>query len=850
MKQTGLTSIEAAVLIKKHGTNELRQTVHTSKLRMLLGQFISPLVMILLVATLLSFFLGDVVESILILSIVVANALLGFAQENKAEHAIAALKQMTITLTRVMRDGNIVELDSREIIPGDVIFIEEGNKIPADARVTEALHFEVNESSLTGESMPVEKFAHNKDHNTIHMGTIAARGRATAIVTATGMHTSFGKIAQHLSTIKKEETPLEKRLATVAKQIGMLAVFASAVIFGIGLYHKDPILELILTGISLGVAAVPEGLPAVITITLALGMQRMAVKRAILRKLSAIEAIGGITVIATDKTGTLTKNQMRVTSFWLTGSAFTLKDQIKPSHRPILDAFVRTSVYCNNATLSPANSADSYEIIGDQTEGALLIFAEQQKTDVKKMKTLATLVDEHAFDAVTKTMSVIMKDSTGTNVYTKGAPESILARSTHILTAKGAQMITTKDKDIIITQYENFAKQGLRTIALAVKKSKEKLTSRDAVESELTFVGFAGIADPPREEIPHAIRIAKMAGIQTIMITGDNELTAYAIGNQIGLVGPGDEVVTGTQLAGMSESELKSKLNHIRVFARTTPEQKLYIVRTLQSLGHIVSVTGDGVNDALALKQADVGVAMGKAGTDVAKEAADMIITDDNYATLVTAVEEGRGIYDNMKSSIKYLIGCNVGEIVSILGGAVLGWPLILTPLQILYMNLATDGLQAIALAMNPKSMAIMKRKPIKAGELFAKKDAFWFLEISIATAIITLMAFWMGNAIGGVSLGRTLSFVAIVLCQQWVYLDITSMDQTVFAKSIWTNPWMMLPVVVFISQVSFPYIPLMQGIFKLTPPSVALTLGIIAMTAGILLVSEIRKVTSHSARI
>ena len=842
MKQSGLTSQEAKKLLETYGTNELHQKEHSSKLGMFLEQFKSPLVIILCIATFLSFVLGDVVESILILCIVVANAVLGFAQENKAEHAIAALKQMTVTLTRVLRDGAIVELDSRQIVPGDTMYIEEGNKIPADATITEALHFEVNESSLTGESMPVEKNAVDKEGSKIYMGTIASRGRATAVVTSTGMNTSFGKIAQHLATIKKEETPLEKKLAIVAKQIGIIAVLAAGIIFAIGIYHAEPLLELILTGISLGVAAVPEGLPAVITITLALGMQRMAAKRAILRKLSAIEAIGGITLIATDKTGTLTKNQMRVTQYWFPNCSFTIHDTPSAKYRLLSDLFIRTSVYCNNASLSPANSADSYEIIGDQTEGALLLFAQQQNADVKKIKTLSTLIDEHAFDAVTKTMSVIVKDHTGTHVYSKGAPESILERSTHIHTDTGVRAMTEKDRDMIITEYEKFAKMGLRTIALAVKKVQGNPGSRKSVESKLTFIGFAGIADPPREEIPHAIQMAKTAGIQTIMITGDNELTAYAIAKQIGLIGTGEEVITGSQLSHMSEDELKRNIDRIRVFARTTPEQKLYIVKILQSLGHVVSVTGDGVNDALALKQADVGVAMGKAGTDVAKEASDMIITDDNYATLVTAVEEGRGIYDNMKSSIKYLIGCNIGEILGILGGTIIGWPLILTPLQILYMNLATDGLQAIALAMNPKSNTIMKRNPIKAGELFARKDAVWFLETSVATAICTLVAFWIGNTTGGIILGRTLAFVAIVLCQQWVYLDITSMDQTIVSRSIWKNPWMLLPVFVFISQIAFPYIPFIQHIFKLSPPNLLTIVQVVLITSGILLISEIRK--------
>jgi P-type Ca2+ transporter type 2C len=843
MKQSGgLTSSEAEKLLGLHGYNELQTQTRITPLGMFLHQLNSPLIYILIAATIASFILGDTVEGILIMVIVVLNALLGFFQEYRAEKALLALKHMTVSKIQVIRDGTIIEIDNKLLVPGDTILLEEGNKIPADGTIVDSMHFEVNESSLTGESLPVEKSQHSKDIDRVYLGTIVSKGRATVVIDTTGMNTRFGKIAKELSEIEKEETPLEKKLQIVAKQLGVIALGAALLIVTIGLLQHNPIVEMFLTGISVAVAAVPEGLPAVITITLALGTARMARQKAILRKLAAIESVGGVTIIATDKTGTLTQNKMHVVRASVNGSQYTVHSKILLPKSLMLEKLMKTGILCNNASLAPVRDHGSFDVIGDQTEGSLLLLAHSQKVSIDAVKSGAKLLDEHAFDATTKTMSVIYKDSSGTFVYTKGAPESILERCSHYLTEKGKQVMTENEQKRITEGFQSYAKEGLRTIALAMKAVQWNKQSRTFIESGLTFIGFVGIADPAREEVPHAIHIARQAGIRTIMITGDNELTAYAIAKQIHLMEAGEEVITGKQFEAMTDNEVKNRIGRIRVFARTTPEHKLRIVRILQSMGHIVAVTGDGVNDALALKQANVGVAMGQTGTDVAKEAAEMILTDDNYATLVHAIEEGRVIYDNMKGSIKYLIGCNLGEIIAILGGALLGWPLILAPIHILYMNLATDGLQAIALAVNPKHHAIMSRKPRTESVLFTKYDIRWLTEVSILTGITTLVAFLMGWRGNNLDLGRTLAFAAIILAQQFIYLDIASVDRSIFSLRTLKNAWTLLPVGVIIVQLGLTYIPVFQILFKLQSPSPDILVKSMAISVGLVIISEFRK--------
>lgn len=821
-----LTNAEAAQRLSKYGLNVLSETSSHSPLNIFFEQFKNILVLMLMAGAGLSFLLGDKLDGILILAIIVLNAILGFVQEFKAEKALSTLKQMTTGVVKVLRDGSVVELSSTQIVPGDIIFLEEGDKVPADVELIEALHIELNEAALTGESLPVEK--NTTSEKNIYMGTIVTRGRATAKVTTTGMKTKFGSIAAKLGEIKDDETPLEKKMAKLGGQLGVVALGAASIIFGLGFVRHDPLFESLLTAIGLAVAAVPEGLPAVVTITLAVGTQRMARQRSILRKLSAIESLGSVTVIATDKTGTLTQNDMKVTKVWSLGDA-ALSDMVK------------VGVLCNNASLSHANQGTKPTVIGDKTEGALLLFAHEKKLSPEDMRTRGNLVEEFAFSALLKMMTVVWKHEKETTVLTKGAPEAVLARCDRYLFQGKVVRLPAAQRENIEIEFRKFAAKGLRIIAFAKRTIAWENQSRENVESKLIFLGFVGISDPPRPAINDAVRLAQRAGIITIMITGDNELTAQAIGDEIGILRKGDHVLTGTQLATLSEQEAIKALGKTRIFARTSPEQKYYIVRLLQKMGHVVAVTGDGVNDALALKQADVGVAMGITGTDVAKEASDMIITDDNYASLVIAIEEGRTIFDNIKSTTKYLIGCNLGEIGAITGGVLLGWPFILSPLHILYVNLVTDGLPAIGLSLTPKQGDIMMRSPRTERSIFNTHDVLWFAEVGALTALATLVSFMIGTKID-VTMGRTLAFLAIILAQQYIFYDIASRNRTILKLSFRHFPWILLPVVIMIVQIFLLELPLFERIFTLTAPPIIFSVASVGITSALLVASELRK--------
>jgi len=834
---TGLSSDEAQNLLTQHGSNEIVAQSRQTPLAIFVSQFKSLLIILLMTAAAASLFLGDLIDGIFILLIVVLNGILGFVQEYKAEKAITALKKMTIATVRVIRDGVEQKIDSKLLVPGDVIILEEGDKIPADCTLIESIHLEANEASLTGESLPVEKDHNDENENHVYLGTIVAKGRGKAIVIATGMQTRFGKIATSLSEIRKEETPLQKKLDILGKQLGFLALFASGIVFVIGIIAKNPLIEMILTSISLAVAAVPEGLPAVITITLAIGMQRMARKKAILRSLSAIESLGSATVIATDKTGTLTRNEMRVATIWIDNISLPYNDQSLTASQPLFEKLLTAGVLCNNARLGESG------ILGDTTEGALILLANDKGIDINVMKQRGELVEEFAFDPIIKLMTVVWNDVKGIHVYAKGAPESILDRCSFVLGKQGAQKITPTIRDEAKKAFEEFAKKGLRVLALAYQDTNVIPKRREEAEQNLIMIGLVGIADPPREEVAAAIGIAKQAGIRTIMITGDNELTAHAIGAHIGLIAKGEEIITGKQFALLSDEVALERLNTISIFARTTPDQKLRIVQLLQKMGHTVAVTGDGVNDALALKQADVGVAMGITGTDVAKEAADMIITDDNYASLVVAVEEGRTIFDNIKSAIRYLVGCNIGEVAAVVGGIFMGWPLILTPLQLLYINLITDGLPAIALSVTPKHDSVMTRPPRKQKNIFDTHDKKWLVEVSLLTAGIALIAFYIGNAQGGLVVGRAMVFTTIVLSQSFILLDTWAKNASAFQKKIFTDKIFLGAFIApFILQLLVLYVPLFSGVFKITAISVPQFVYAIALSSILLVASEIRK--------
>lgn len=827
--EDGLTQEHAEKLLLQYGKNELKDDTGPTPLLIFFSQFKSILIVLLILAAIASLTLNDVVDGLLILGIVFLNAAFGFVQEYKAQKSIQALKKLTVAQVRVRRGGEEREIPSSLLVPGDIIVLEEGNRIPADCVLIESVHFEVNEAALTGESLSVEKNLSNPAESHIYLGTTVTKGRALARVVTTGMQTQFGKIAQSLAKMPEEQTTTQKRLATLGTQLGILALAASCIVFALGYLRGQPVIELLLTSISLAVAAVPEGLPAVITVTLAVGMQRMAKKKAILRKLAAIESLGSTTLIATDKTGTLTKNEMRVSKAWYEGEK-------------TLSQLLNAGVLCNNAQLIYKHDHGAFDVLGDTTEGALLLFAHKHDVIESDAKSQGTIVEEFPFDPTLKIMSVVWKQGSTLQLLTKGAPESLLERSSKILSNGKVHALTEQKRVQIEKEFTAFAKQGLRIIALTSKSIHHKPTNRASVEKDLTFLGFVGISDPPREEVASAIAMARTAGIKTVMITGDNELTANAIATSIGLIQEGEEIITGKQLQELSESELLAKLDNIRVFARTTPDQKVYIVQLFQKLGHIVAVTGDGVNDALALKQAHVGVAMGITGTDVAKEAADMVITDDNYATIVTAVYEGRIIFNNIKSTIKYLIGSNLGEVVITVAAVALGWPLIFTPIHLLYINLVSDGLPALALALNSQPLANIKTSRPSRLQTFDRFDAWWFVEVNVATVLVTLGAFLIGNATD-IQTGRTLAFTTFIFAQTLVLLDVWLAHRSVLRTSLaGSNVFLAAFLLPIFMQFALLYFSPLTQLFSLAPLASNHLLLAFLLASILLLVSESRK--------
>lgn len=849
-QSNGITSEQARTLLLQYGYNEIRQQKKTTPLTIFIAQFNSLLVILLIFASFASFLLGDVLDGVFILLIVILNAILGFVQEYKAEKAISALKKMTTSTVRVIRDDKQQEIDSKLLVPSDVIELTEGDKIPADCRLVESIHLEVNEASLTGESLPVEKNAHQSDRNQLFLGTIIAKGRCKAEVSSTGMSTKFGKIAGTLSEIKEEDTLLQKKLNLLGKQLGIMGFTASLIVFCIGFITAHPFFEMLLTSISLAVAAVPEGLPAVLTITLAVGMQRMAKRRAILRKLSAIESLGGATIIATDKTGTLTRNQMRVVALYYDGKRSYLSDKkILLSNATFLQ-LLKAAVVCNNATLVYKHDHGTYDVLGDTTEGALLLLASDLSVDYSEVKHSGVLFEEYAFDPQLRLMSVGREEKNKKYMYSKGAPESIIPICSYYLNESGKNPLTDDVIQKLEQEYKLLAQKGLRVLAFSYKEISYKPTSRKQAESNHVFIGFTGIADPVRPEVEKAIQKAEAAGIKTVMITGDNELTANTVASEIGLIRENEEIITGSQFETLDDNQALDRMPAIRIFARTSPDMKYRIVQLLQKQGHIVAVTGDGVNDALALKQADIGVAMGIAGTDVAKEAADMIITDDNYATIVSAVEEGRTIFENIKSAVKYLIGCNIGEVIAVLVALLLGWPLILTPLQLLYINLVTDGLPAIALAVHPKHEGIMKHRPQMGKWIFNTVDFIWLMEVSLITAATTLIAFYLGNIFGNLELARTLAFTTIILVQQFILFNIWIKEDIFLIRKLSKNPIFLIAFLgPLVLQPFLLYIPLLSGIFKITSVSMIQLVFVLLLSSCILFSAQLRKFLLQKVR-
>ncbi|MCX6777057.1 MAG: HAD-IC family P-type ATPase, partial [Candidatus Micrarchaeota archaeon] len=735
--ETGLSSEEAGKRLGSYGPNELKEMKKESALEKFLGQFKNTLIIILIISAIIAAFLGEIVDAFAIIVIVILNAFMGFVQDYRTEKALEALRKLAAPQVRVMRDGNEVRIPARELVPGDILLIESGDKLAADARVIHAIDIRVDESSLTGESVPVEKESAplRKDAqlsergNMLFMGTAVAYGRGTAVVTETGMSTQMGKIAEIIQETEEEMTPLQKRLEKFGGQLGIGILIICGIVFAseilespelmgfissmklVEFLGSQRLIELFLISVSLAVAAIPEGLPAIITITLALGVQRMVRRNSITRKLHAVETLGSTGVICSDKTGTLTKSEMTVRKLYVgdsyvevTGEGYEPKgDFIREDCRlhaekeEDLSLLLRIGSLCNNSHL---DNKGGWGVSGDPTEGALVVAAEKAGIAQDELKRRFPRIEEIPFDSERKRMTTIHKTPGGTEAYMKGACEIVLELCSHALEGGRVEKLTARKRSEILKRNSEMADGALRVLACAYRKLASKDYSPGKVERDMIFVGLMGMMDPPREEVFDAVKRCERAGIRVVMITGDHKITAVAVARELGMIKKDSKVLTGEELDKLGEKGLEKVVEQVAVYARVSPQHKIMIVKALKAKGHIVAMTGDGVNDAPALKMADIGVAMGITGTDVSKEASDMILVDDNFASIVAAVEEGRGIFDNIKKFIRYLLSCNAAEVLTIFSAPLLNLPIPLTPPQILMMNLVTDGLPALALGV------------------------------------------------------------------------------------------------------------------------------------------------------
>lgn len=763
----GLTTKQAKDAYIKYGPNLLPRKEDYSALKIFFNQLKNPFSFILIVAVLLAFFVGDKLDAFLIGAILTLNTVLGFWQEYKASKELAALRSFEVSYSRVLRDGKEVEIASSEIVPGDVVILEAGDKILADGKAIEAYALQINESILTGESLPVIKTAKTQE-NMLYLGTTVVSGRGKFEVLQTGVKTRFGSIAQSLAEIEDEQTPLEVSLDKLIKGVAVVVLFSSALIFVIRFLQGFETTEAFLTSIALMVAAVPEGLPAVVTIVLALGVHKMYQKKALVRKMVAVESLGAATVILSDKTGTLTQNIMRV-------------QDVKGKND---EELLKCAVLCNSANLVLKEDSGGFDILGDTTEGALLIWAKDKGFDIELVRSEGKLLEEIPFSLETRKMSVVWEHQGKRASYTKGAPEVILKEV----------KLAEKELQEWDKEYQKMASKGLRVLAFSKGD---------------TFLGIIGIADQIRDEAKDAIKVARQAGIKVVMVTGDNELTAKTVAEELGLLGKGDEILTGSQINALDDEELRNRLNKIAVFARITPEDKYRLVRLYQSMGEVVAVTGDGVNDALALKSAQIGVSMGKVGSDVAKEASDIILLDDNFATLVSAIEAGRSIYANILKVIKFLMTGNFSELLLIGVASFLALPSPLLPVQILWINFVTDGLPALALGFDTSSSHIMRVSPRKGNNILNSSMVSYISIGGLVIAAICLVTFYFIYQNFGLQSARAWVFSTMVVLQMALPFIIRRHHSITSNKKLLASVVLMLVLQALIMSV-----PQLRGMF------------------------------------
>ncbi len=824
----GLSSAESTRRLIEAGPNELQAPRRISPWAIFVEQFKSVIVLILIVAVGLSVFLGHGLEAIAIGVIVLFATLLGFIQEYRAERALEALRQMAAPTATVLRDGKEIEILSRELVSGDVIILRTGDKIPADARLIEAINLQADEATLTGESIPVEKHTSPLPNdelpigdrkNMVFAGTAATYGRGRAVVVATGMQTEFGRIARLLATVEIGQTPLQNNLKRVGHALAYVALAVVILIVGLGFFRGQPLLEMLVFGIALAVAVVPEALPAVVTISLAIGVQRMVKRNALIRRLPAVETLGSTSVICSDKTGTLTKDEMTVRKIVLPGQsievsgagyepqgAFSCNGNAVDLSGPIAE-LLRAAVLASDAQLT--RSDERWDIKGDPTEGALVVVAAKAGLHKSDLDVQFPRLSEIPFTSESKRMTTLHALPVGSVAYAKGAPEVILNACTRQLTNAGENVLDDARRAELLAEAQRMASEALRVLAVA---TKTETTLTDA-ECGMTFLGLMGMIDPPRPEAQAAIQTCRQAGIHVVMITGDHPLTAQAVAKELGLFVTG-RVVTGAELEGMSDAELEARMGDIDIFARVSPAHKLRVVTALQGKGHVVAMTGDGVNDAPALKKADIGIAMGVTGTDVSKEAAVMTLIDDNFASIVAAVEEGRGIFGNIKKYLTYLLSSNIGEITLIAGASVLEMPMPLTAVQILYINLATDGLPALALAVDPYEPDLMRRPPRSSGTgMFTRPVVSLMVVGGLWSALANLSLFtWALQSGRSLEESITMTFISLALIQFFKAYNFRSDRHSVLDRPF-SNKWLNLAVVwEGVLLILIVYVPFLQG--------------------------------------
>lgn len=823
-EKNGLSSTEALRRLEKYGKNKLE----TKKKKTLFKQFLSQLkdvmIYILIIAAIISAFLGEISDALIILLVIVINAVIGVVQESKAEKALDALKELSTPKALVKRDGSLKEILSEDIVPGDIVIIDAGRYIPGDLRLIDTANLKIEESAFTGESVPSEKdasFLPDKEipigdqNNMAFMSTLATYGRGVGVVVDTGMNTEIGKIAKMIEQEENDETPLQKKLSELGKILGFLAVGICILIFIISFFQGRDLLEMFLTSISLAVAAIPEGLPAIVAIVLALGVQRMVKKNAIIRKLPAVETLGSVSIICSDKTGTLTQNKMTVTTvytndFYIKESEFNLNDN---ESKLLVDCMV----LCNDATYSEKNQT------GDPTEIALLESPFKLNILKEKLEKEFKRIDEIPFDSDRKLMTTVnLVDDKKARVFTKGALDSILSICNKI-SINGKLLDFTKEYKAKVLENSNImSDKALRVLAFAYKDISKENIVLDSLEKDLVFIGMVGMIDPPRLEVKDSIKLCKSAGITPVMITGDHKNTAFAIANELGIAKDISQAITGHEIDKFKEEEFNEKIINYRVFARVSPEHKVKIVKAFKSHGNIVSMTGDGVNDAPSLKAADIGVAMGITGTDVSKGASDMILTDDNFSTIVSAVEEGRKIYLNIKKSIVFLLSCNLGEILTLFTAILLNWNSPLQPIHILWVNLITDSFPALSLGVDKTKEDVMNNPPRNPKEsIFVKSDKVQLIINGVLIGGITLFAFKLGERLYPDSLihAQTMAFVVLSVSQLFLSLSLRSNTKSAFSLGLFSNKYLVYSILLGIFlQVIIISISFIANIFKVTP--------------------------------